>query len=114
MSLQLRSVARPYARAMFDIAQAQKNLSSTRKELEKIGEVIEASSDFRRFVASPVVTQEERRAVVGEIAKRLDLSKIVTNFLLLLADKHRLRSEEHTSELQSRGQLVCRLLLEKK
>src|SRR5690625_6118487 len=26
----------------------------------------------------------------------------------------RTRSEEHTSELQSRGQLVCRLLLEKK
>src|SRR5437870_7237967 len=27
---------------------------------------------------------------------------------------HPLRSEEHTSELQSRGHLVCRLLLEKK
>src|SRR5690625_6035790 len=27
---------------------------------------------------------------------------------------HVLRSEEHTSELQSRGHLVCRLLLEKK
>src|SRR5207247_3794505 len=27
---------------------------------------------------------------------------------------HRLRSEEHTSELQSRVDLVCRLLLEKK
>src|SRR2546422_7606135 len=27
---------------------------------------------------------------------------------------HRVRSEEHTSELQSRLQLVCRLLLEKK
>src|SRR5439155_22488652 len=27
---------------------------------------------------------------------------------------HHSRSEEHTSELQSRGQLVCRLLLEKK
>src|SRR5690625_5965075 len=27
---------------------------------------------------------------------------------------HLLRSEEHTSELQSRGHLVCRLLLEKK
>src|SRR5690625_6685379 len=27
---------------------------------------------------------------------------------------HELRSEEHTSELQSRGHLVCRLLLEKK
>src|SRR2546421_11400599 len=28
--------------------------------------------------------------------------------------KERLRSEEHTSELQSRSDLVCRLLLEKK
>ena len=30
------------------------------------------------------------------------------------ADKKVIRSEEHTSELQSRGHLVCRLLLEKK
>src|SRR5204863_9388731 len=30
------------------------------------------------------------------------------------ADDLRLRSEEHTSELQSRRDLVCRLLLEKK
>src|SRR3712207_7917156 len=29
-------------------------------------------------------------------------------------DSHRGRSEEHTSELQSRQYLVCRLLLEKK
>src|SRR5207253_5596767 len=31
-----------------------------------------------------------------------------------LADVMIIRSEEHTSELQSRGHLVCRLLLEKK
>src|SRR5699024_12087577 len=31
-----------------------------------------------------------------------------------LADEHVDRSEEHTSELQSRFDLVCRLLLEKK
>src|SRR5690625_6083186 len=31
-----------------------------------------------------------------------------------LYDKYTERSEEHTSELQSRGHLVCRLLLEKK
>src|SRR3712207_8220747 len=32
----------------------------------------------------------------------------------LLLDQGRMRSEEHTSELQSRQYLVCRLLLEKK
>src|SRR5436305_7570275 len=31
-----------------------------------------------------------------------------------LPDRERWRSEEHTSELQSRPHLVCRLLLEKK
>src|SRR3989442_10886386 len=31
-----------------------------------------------------------------------------------IAGHHRARSEEHTSELQSRPHLVCRLLLEKK
>src|SRR2546428_10178210 len=33
---------------------------------------------------------------------------------LLVRQKIRKRSEEHTSELQSRSDLVCRLLLEKK
>src|SRR6266508_6907442 len=33
---------------------------------------------------------------------------------LAIAGWAKSRSEEHTSELQSRGQLVCRLLLEKK
>src|SRR2546425_13026187 len=32
----------------------------------------------------------------------------------LAVDRHRARSEEHTSELQSLAYLVCRLLLEKK
>src|SRR5690625_2705331 len=37
-----------------------------------------------------------------------------TNILRLVLERIGERSEEHTSELQSRGQLVCRLLLEKK
>src|SRR5690606_14381619 len=35
-------------------------------------------------------------------------------FYMIKTLKHRQRSEEHTSELQSRENLVCRLLLEKK
>src|SRR5690625_5305852 len=33
---------------------------------------------------------------------------------IMTLDPDKARSEEHTSELQSRGHLVCRLLLEKK
>src|SRR3712207_9546370 len=41
-------------------------------------------------------------------------ARLVTRQVDLLAERQRPRSEEHTSELQSRQYLVCRLLLEKK
>src|SRR5690625_6988451 len=44
------------------------------------------------------------------INKEIELKTI----RLLITKTSCLRSEEHTSELQSRGHLVCRLLLEKK
>src|SRR5690554_7762788 len=39
--------------------------------------------------------------------------QLVSN-MAISRTKHQIRSEEHTSELQSRPHLVCRLLLEKK
>src|SRR5690625_5563829 len=44
------------------------------------------------------------------------MSSLLTSMITLatLAISITMRSEEHTSELQSRGHLVCRLLLEKK
>src|SRR5437870_6566945 len=39
------------------------------------------------------------------------LAHSLLTFWIIMEDG-RIRSEEHTSELQSRGQLVCRLLLE--
>src|SRR5690554_7749587 len=46
-----------------------------------------------------------------------DIKKLLKSFQALIAQGHSIiviRSEEHTSELQSRPHLVCRLLLEKK
>src|SRR5207302_5420529 len=44
---------------------------------------------------------------------RLDGVGGLLNQQFVLVDEVRVRSEEHTSELQSRENLVCRLLLEK-
>src|SRR5690606_39366336 len=48
------------------------------------------------------------------IAPRLIAGLTMLPLLVLVADIIGVRSEEHTSELQSRENLVCRLLLEKK
>src|SRR5699024_11219433 len=47
-------------------------------------------------------------------ALRLGVDYIALSFVRDAKDITRVRSEEHTSELQSRFDLVCRLLLEKK
>src|SRR5947209_15261654 len=55
--------------------------------------------------ALPISKPEGRRSVGTSVLRRL-LSSVLPIAIL--------RSEEHTSELQSRQYLVCRLLLEKK
>src|SRR2546421_3640228 len=53
---------------------------------------------------------------LGEFARGPDNANMVAASPLIRLDDQRpqIRSEEHTSELQSRSDLVCRLLLEKK
>src|SRR5690625_6309019 len=76
--------------------------------------------------------QQALANMVYEAAKNIDQLEVLLEDVQLIAEKHRglqvkpehypivgkylllARSEEHTSELQSRGHLVCRLLLEKK
>src|SRR5690625_5816369 len=55
----------------------------------------------------------ELRSLRRVMAAHLDSENILARDLAALSRQFR-RSEEHTSELQSRGHLVCRLLLEKK
>src|SRR5436305_8826934 len=63
---------------------------------------------FRSGVVDPIAHHRHTRAGALQLGNDL---------LLLTGEKQQIvaeRSEEHTSELQSRPHLVCRLLLEKK
>src|SRR2546428_10225254 len=80
----------------------------------------------RTFDESPNGTVgSSRSAVIFTTARSVSGSRPITWPMYLLLSESRtstslasattwLRSEEHTSELQSRSDLVCRLLLEKK
>src|SRR5690349_22144944 len=70
------------------------------------------SEDIRGPNGEPATDAQIRRRVTEEGARPFDLQ----NGPLFRVKLFRVseRSEEHTSELQSRRDLVCRLLLEKK
>src|SRR5436190_15831877 len=57
-----------------------------------------------------ILTQDEAGLFAVAAAFGLGVSGIIPAYVVVLRD----RSEEHTSELQSHSDLVCRLLLEKK
>src|SRR5207253_9958248 len=52
--------------------------------------------------------------IVRQIVNKLPSGFLIAAFVHVVCLPAPTRSEEHTSELQSRGHLVCRLLLEKK
>src|SRR5690625_6895792 len=59
-----------------------------------------------------IVTRGEDIRISGD-TKEINLVSDILHTLIQVIQKG-IRSEEHTSELQSHGHLVCRLLLEKK
>src|SRR3712207_8542850 len=76
----------------------------------------ESDSAGTRAYPSPMPVDVD--AVVSEIARVIDtnlpgLTTELTDYFVEVIPEFQ-RSEEHTSELQSRQYLVCRLLLEKK
>src|SRR2546427_7796761 len=72
----------------------------------------------------PIPTSTPRRIAIGIVIssmrgrqknRMVATERIDRSFLMASsASSNRMRSEEHTSELQSQSNLVCRLLLEKK
>src|SRR5690606_41258485 len=80
----------------------------TRRSSDLVGERVELRVDLgeRAEVRVPGVGGRCRR---GGQARAL-----VVDRELHVGHEHVVRSEEHTSELQSREKIVCRLLLEKK
>src|SRR5690606_9114511 len=100
-----------------EISRADEMRWATDSERERpAGNWIHTFSNFEEIVATlkhalGLSTRLRRRGLEANLQEEL-----VSNIHRLLErdeDTGRLRSEEHTSELQSRENLVCRLLLEK-
>src|SRR5690554_7872724 len=79
--------------------------------------VITAQRHSRRVVVTAAVNNVSFASPVKEsdvVTLEARVSRVFNSSMEIFIDVYVERSEEHTSELQSRPHLVCRLLLEKK
>jgi len=85
----LKSASLQYANALADIALEQGAAEPAAKQLESFGAAYAQSVELRTFLASPAVSLEAKHSVIEKIAARLGASKIIRNFLFVIADHRR-------------------------
>jgi F-type H+-transporting ATPase subunit delta len=85
----LKSASLQYANALADIALAQGAADPALKQLGDVSAAFAESAELRNFLSSPAVSREDKHGVLEKIAGRLGCSKIIRNFLFVIADHHR-------------------------
>ncbi len=81
-------IAVRYAKALYDLNKGpQERLS---QELRVVNEALTSQQEVMSFMTSPLVSADEREAVIGKTIEKLDLSEQIKNLLLLLARKGRI------------------------
>ena len=85
----MKSASLQYANALADIALEQGAAAPAQKQLNDFAAAYEQSAELRNFLANPAVTIEAKHAVIEKLLARLGASKIIRNFLFVIADHQR-------------------------
>jgi F-type H+-transporting ATPase subunit delta len=85
----IRRFARPYARAMMDVAGSPAKANELRGELMRFADALRTSSDLREFYANPV-DEQAKIAVTQQLAKKMKASELATRTLEVLVRHHRI------------------------
>ena len=85
----MRSASLQYATALADIALEQGAAEPVKKQLEDFGAAYGESAELRNVLANPAVELAAKHGVIEKLAARLGASRIVRNFLFIVADNQR-------------------------
>ena len=84
------AAAKSYARALFELARERNQVDAIATELSRVSEVIAEQPQLREFLSRPWVNANAKRGAAAEIGQRLALSKLMRDFLSLLAVRNRM------------------------
>jgi len=86
----IRRFARPYARAVMEVAQSPEEAAQLRDELTTFEQVRKSSTDLQEMYANPGIDFDSKNKVTGAIAKRLGLSELAVRLLDVLIRNRRI------------------------
>lgn len=80
-----------YASALFDLARERKTIEAVEASLATLDAAILESPDLKRLIASPLVSREAAKGAIHAVATELQLDRLTSNILGVLAENRRLR-----------------------
>jgi F-type H+-transporting ATPase subunit delta len=83
------SIARRYAKALLLIGQESGQAETYREELDGLSGLLSQQPELGRAINNPLYNTGDRRKVLAAVIEKLDLSKVMQSFLLLLFEKGR-------------------------
>jgi len=83
-------IARPYASALFDLAQSEGSTAAIEQGLDSISALINESADFSRFLRSPVIGGEAKAVAADAILAKAKVNPTVANLVKVIARNGRL------------------------
>ena len=86
----LSQIARPYAQALFDLAQSEDALNGVEAGLDEIARLAADSPDFTRFLRSPVISADDKAVALDRILAEAKPHPVVAKFLGVVARNGRL------------------------
>jgi F-type H+-transporting ATPase subunit delta len=82
--------ANRYALALFELANENSELDVVEKNIQDLLQIYNSSSDLKNFIKNPTQSQFNQLKVIQELSSKMNLSKVVNNFLSILVTKRRI------------------------
>jgi F-type H+-transporting ATPase subunit delta len=86
----LSQIARPYASALFEIAEADQSVARVEQGLDAIAQLTSESADFARFLRSPVINAEQKASAIAAVLAKANADATVSNLVKVVARNGRL------------------------
>ena len=87
----IRIIAKRYAKALVQLAEEKKTIDKTRTDLAAFVSAVDSLPALQKLLASPVFTPENKKAVIKELAAKLNMDQATQRFVEHLAETGRIR-----------------------
>jgi F-type H+-transporting ATPase subunit delta len=94
----IKVIAKRYAKALVELSHEKNIVDKTKSDLASFAAAVAGQETLQKLFASPAITPDAKKAVIGELAGKLGLQQTTKRFIEHLAETGRIRHVRDVNE----------------